>query len=272
VVPVSRTETAGDLGQFLNQLGPILKAIDPQKANAFIDAMNTALVGNEAAVRALIGNGATLAGRLGQMDAQIKTLIGSSNTVVTTYADQDKAIASIIDSLNVLGGRLRGMTGDINSVVTNFADVQQQLDRLLRENQGNIDVSLSELSSVLGNLSRNKANLARTLCTLPAGLAPYFDTTSWGEWFNVRIVGFTLKDRQSRLAGGAGELPNQHGPSGRAPFTCGGPAPLGQPIPPGPSLGGQGGPPSGPTAGGTGQGFQSLDAFLKFILQGQHRG
>src|SRR5439155_24936663 len=35
-VPLSHTEDAGDIGQFLNELGPILQAIDPQKANAFL--------------------------------------------------------------------------------------------------------------------------------------------------------------------------------------------------------------------------------------------
>ena len=34
-IPLSHTQDAADLGQFLNQLGPILKAIDPNKANAF---------------------------------------------------------------------------------------------------------------------------------------------------------------------------------------------------------------------------------------------
>jgi len=271
VVPTSRTETAGDLGEFLNHLGPVLKAIDPQKANAFIDAMNTALVGNEGAVRALIGNGATLAERLAQMDQQVKTLIGSSNTVVTTYANQDKAIASIIDSLAQLGGRLHGMTGDINSVVSNFADVQAQLNRLLTQNRHNIDVSLAELDSVLTNLSRNKANLARTLCTLPAGLTNYYDTTSWGEWFNVRIIGFTLENRQSQLVGGAGELPDQHTSRAPRPFTCGAPVQIG---PPGRSgvggLGGQSG--SGAPGSGGSSGFQNLDALLQFILKGQSNG
>jgi phospholipid/cholesterol/gamma-HCH transport system substrate-binding protein len=270
VIPPSRTETAADLGEFLNRLGPILKAIDPQKANAFIDAMDIALTGNEAAVRALIGNGATLADRLAQMDQQVKTLIGSSDTVVTTYANQDKAIGSIIDSLAQLGGRLRGMTGDINSVVTNFADVQQQLSRLLRDNKQNIDVSLSELASVLTNLDRNKANLARTLCTLPAGVAPYFDTTSWGEWFNVRIIAFSLRNRQSQVVGGASELPNQSGKA-RRPFTCGGRAQVGAPPNTGPGLGGQGGA-GGPGPAGGSPGFQNLDAFLQFVLQEQSHG
>jgi phospholipid/cholesterol/gamma-HCH transport system substrate-binding protein len=194
-IPMTQTENAGDLGELLNHLGPILRAIDPQKANAFLDAMNTALSGNEAAVRLLLDDGGVLASRLGGMDDQIRTLISSSDTVLSTFASQDKAIARILDDLNIVGARLQGMTGDLNSFITNFAIVQKELDKLLRENRGNIDFDIGALGSVAANLARNGANLETTLCTLPAGVSGYFQTTSWGEWFNVRITEFTIKDK-----------------------------------------------------------------------------
>ncbi|MDQ4006036.1 MAG: MlaD family protein, partial [Actinomycetota bacterium] len=59
-VPDSRTDEAGDIGEFLNHLGPILQAINPDKANAFIDAVNTALAGNENVVRSLFTEGSFL--------------------------------------------------------------------------------------------------------------------------------------------------------------------------------------------------------------------
>jgi phospholipid/cholesterol/gamma-HCH transport system substrate-binding protein len=192
-IPMTQTENAGDLGEFLNHLGPILRAIDPDKANAFLDSMNTALAGNEAAVRILLDDGAVLSTRLGNMDDKIKTLIGSSDTVMATFASQDKAIARILDDLNILGIRLGGMTGDINSLITNFAIVQKELEKLLKDNRANIDYDIGALGSVTQNLVRNKVNLENTLCTLPAGLAGYFQTTSWGEWFNVRITEFTVQ-------------------------------------------------------------------------------
>jgi phospholipid/cholesterol/gamma-HCH transport system substrate-binding protein len=195
-IPMTQTENSGDLGDLLNHLGPILRAIDPQKANAFLDSINTALSGNEAAVRLLLDDGGVLASRLGGMDSQIKMLISSSDTVLSTFASQDKAIARILDDLNVVGGRLQGMTGDLNSFITNFAVVQKELDKLLKENRGNIDYDIGALGSVAANLVRNRANLETTLCTLPAGLAGYFQTTSWGEWFNVRITEFTIKPPQ----------------------------------------------------------------------------
>ncbi|MBI4259709.1 MAG: MCE family protein [Actinobacteria bacterium] len=220
-IPVSNTDAAADLGAFLNRLGPVLRAIDPRKANAFIDAMNTALAGNEATVRLLIDDAASLADDLGGMDEAIRSVIASSDTVMATYAQQDESIATIITDLEHVGGRLEGMTDDVNILLTAFADVQEELDRLLRENRQNIDVSLADLRVVADTLARNRAALEETLCTLPAGIAPYFDTTSWGEWFNVRIVEFTLKDREGRTIAAVSELPSQRAQGMATPAYAG---------------------------------------------------
>jgi phospholipid/cholesterol/gamma-HCH transport system substrate-binding protein len=271
VIPVDHTQDAADIGQFLNELGPILRAIDPDKANAFLDAVNTALSGNEAAVQGLIDNGAVLASQLGSMDKEIQGLLTSSNTVIGIYANQHTALSGILDNLNVLAQRLQQSTGDINSVVTNFADVQQQLDKLIRGNRSNIDTDLKDLQSVAQTLQANKSNLEQTLCTVPAGVAGYFQTTSWGEWFNVRITEISLQTSNDQTILRQKELPNQHPSKSQQPYTaCGtygyhGPAAPGS----GPSNGtgggtGPGGNPLPPIP--TGGGPQGLGGLVQFVL------
>ena len=218
-IPENQTVEAGDLNEFLNTLGPILRAIDPQKANAFLDAVNTALGGNEVVVRQLLNNGGFLATRLGEMDQQIKTFISSADTVVHTYAAQNQAISQILDNLDIIGKSLESNIGDIDSLIVNLADVQRLLDQMLKQNRGNIDATLRSLNSILGALVSNRRALENTLCTLPAGVSPYMQTTSWGEWFNVRIVTVVFKDRNGKKISQASE-PR----SGRAqpPYTeCG---------------------------------------------------
>jgi phospholipid/cholesterol/gamma-HCH transport system substrate-binding protein len=211
-IPLAQTQTAGDIGAFLNHLGPVLRAIDADKANAFLEAVNTALTGNEGNIASLVTDGATLATQLADMDEQIKSLITSSNTVLSTYASQDQALGSIIDNLDIVAARLGLMTDDINSLLVNFSDVQEQLNRLLRDNRGNIDASLRSLETVTKVLQANRENLATTLCTLPMGLANYFQTTSWGEWFNVRIVTVILKDSNGGTIFKADQLSDQESP------------------------------------------------------------
>jgi phospholipid/cholesterol/gamma-HCH transport system substrate-binding protein len=271
-VGLDHTQDAGDLGELLNQLGPILKAIDPNKANAFLDAMNEALSNNEGTVRDLLTEGGGLAQRLASMDGQIQTLITSSNTVISTYARQNKAIAGILDDLSSVGGSLKGMTGNIDSLVVNFAQVQQELDKFLKENRGNIDSSLGQLKWLTGLLASKRGQLAQTLCSLPAGVAPYFQTTSWGEWFNVRVIRITVKDSHDNTLVSAGETPQERGDTkAQRPYTCGTAVP-GQGVNPNEGQGGPGGigVPGIPTGlpGTDSSGFTGLGGFLQSILQG----
>ena len=198
-IPISQTETAGDIGELLNNLGPILQAIDPDKANAFLEAMNTALAGNEALVGSLLSRGGLLATDLAEDEEHIRSLIRSSDRILGAYASQDRELGSIIDDLDLIGGALAGMTDDINSLVVNFAVVQEELDSLQRDSRADIEASLVHLAGVAGNLARNREALERTLCSLPTGVAPYFQTTSWGEWFNVRIIEIVVKDNQGNI-------------------------------------------------------------------------
>ena len=223
VVPLSQTEDAGDIGQFLNELGPILRAIDPQKANAFLDAVNTALGGSEVAVRQLLTDGATLAGQLGTKDKEIGDLVANSSKIMAAYASQSGNLGRILDDLNTLGGKLAGITGQVDSLITNFADVQSQLDHVLKASHGNIDSTLSSLDAVLGTVHANKKELESTLCSIPLGVAPYYQTSSWGQWFNVRVTKITFKDNSGKTIAGQGEGPLARGSNQlRKVYTCGG--------------------------------------------------
>ena len=208
-IPIGNTDSAGDIGELLNRLGPILKAIDPEKANAFLEAMNTALAGNETVVRTLLSEGSALASDLGEMDAQIRDLISSSDRIMAAYASQHRNLGKIIDDLAVVGGELSTMTAEINALVENFAIVQEEMEELLVENRENIDADLSYLNTLLRTLAENRAAFAETLCSLPPGVMPYDQTSSWGEWFNVRIVEFVFKDQEGNVIVKNSETPQQ---------------------------------------------------------------
>ena len=196
-VPLSHTNDVADIGEFLNRVGPILKAIDPEQANAFLDAVNTALASNEDNVRTLLDAGASLASDLSERDGHIARTIGNADTIMEAFASQDDQIASIIENLDDVSGVLARRTDDVNQLVTNFADVQDQLDELLATSSSNIDATIGSLDSVSSTLSSNQKNLARTLRSTPGGVSNYFQTTAWGEWFNVRIVELVLQDGES---------------------------------------------------------------------------
>jgi phospholipid/cholesterol/gamma-HCH transport system substrate-binding protein len=216
-IPASHTRDVNDIGDFLNRVGPILKAIDPAQANAFLDAVNTALSGNEQQVRQLLDDGSKLATTLGNQDGQIKGLVTSADKVTAAYAGQHKALGQIFTNLDSLGGVLRRRTQDINTLLTQFADVQQELESLLVKNRSNIDASLGGLKTTLGTLASNRKNLSKTLHSLPLGIISYHQTSSWGEYFNVRITKLLFEDSNSKDLAVQGETSNEHGNVGGKP-------------------------------------------------------
>lgn len=216
-IPAENTEDVADIGQLLNNAGPILKAIDPDEANQFLDAVNTALEGNEGDVRQLIDDGATLAETLAGEDDNIKRLISSTDRIMNAFASQDDALGAIFDNLDSVGTVLRRRTSDLNALITNFARVQRQLDQLLSENKSNIDGSLDGLDTVTRVLKNNRSKLHEALRTLPFGVIGYNQTSSWGEWFNVRIVRINFRDPNSEIITEQSEDPSQRPQSGNSP-------------------------------------------------------
>ncbi len=222
-IPLERTEEAGDIGKLLNNLGPILQAINPDKANAFLDSVNTALVGNEVAARQLLDNAAGLATELASVEDRIRSVVDSSDEVLNVYATQDDALGAIIDHLGSVGGALRSTTGNLNTVLSDFSVVQKQLNELITDNRDNIDTTLGDLNVVTKLLAKNKKKLAQTLCTTPLGISGYFQTTSWGEWFNVRVVEVLIRDNESKLLTSQKESNDSRGERAKPAYVdCGG--------------------------------------------------
>lgn len=217
LIPHENTEDVNDIGAFLNRIGPILQAIDPKQANAFLESVNTALVGNEHQVRQLLSEGAKLGQALGQEDDQIERLISSADTIMAAYAGQEGAIGEIFDDLDGVGTVLARRTDDINTFVTDFARVQNQLNELVTDSGDDFDATIASLRTVTKVLAKNKDNLDETLRTFPLGIAGYFQTSSWGEWFNVRITKIVVKDSESNILVAQNELDNQHSDSGGSP-------------------------------------------------------
>lgn len=216
-IPSTETEDVADVGELLNKVGPILKAIDPDEANAFLDAINTALQGNEPEIRRLLDEGAKLATTLAGEDENIKDLLTSADTVTAAFASQDEALGEIFENLDGVGEVLHRRLRDVNSLVSDFAVVQRELDDIVTENAGNIDSTIAGLDTLTGTLASHRKNLAETLKTLPLGVVSYQQTSSWGEFFNVRIIRATVQDRDSEIVAQADEQESQHGDEGGTP-------------------------------------------------------
>ena len=77
---IGTTKSVVDLGALFNRLGPIVKALDPNQINTFIDSVAGALDGNESKLRGAIDDLATVTSSLAQRDDAIGRLLTNLNT------------------------------------------------------------------------------------------------------------------------------------------------------------------------------------------------
>lgn len=187
-IPLSNDVADASIGQLLNTLGPFLEAINPKEQNLFLEAVSQALQGNNAEVHSLIDHTASVAGTVGSVSAQLGTLIDNLSTVVSAIAQHKGDVATLTDRLASLSGTLKSNNGLLDSTVGNLGTAEKDLAGLLQRNSGNLDALIANLKGVAANLDANKSNLVTSLHTLPAGLAPYQEISSDGQWFNVDTV------------------------------------------------------------------------------------
>lgn len=185
-LPAGNAVGSAEVGELLNAVAPVLRAIDPTQANRFITTLNDALAGNEERVRDLLGSSATLSRDLGAADDQVGSLIENLDTVVGTVAERDDDIEDIITRVGSASQALADRKGDIDALVVNLLDVQDALNRLLEARQGDLDATVGDLDTVTGVLRAHRDDLEAGLATLPSGLAPYHQISAYGQWFNVR--------------------------------------------------------------------------------------
>lgn len=195
-LPLRNDVADASIGQLLNTLGPFLQAIDPKEQNAFLEAVSEALQGNDAEVHSLIDHTAEVSGTLGSVSGQLGTLIENLSTVVSAIAEHRGDVALLADRLASLSGTLKSNNGLLDSTVGNLGTAEKDLAVMLRENSSNLDSLISNLKGIAANLDAHRAALAKGIQTLPAGLAPYQQISSYGQWFEIDTV-FTCLANQT---------------------------------------------------------------------------
>ncbi len=250
-IPMSHEVPGGEIGQLLDDLGPVLKAVNPKEANAFVAAMLTGLQGNQAKVDDLLDQAAVLSTSLGSVDNQVGGLIDSSDKVLTSLAARNGDLKALIDHLSGLSRNLAARNSTLDTAVVDFADLAKNFSRLLEQNHGNIDAIVNNLQTVADVLSRHTADLKATMRTIGSGFAPYFEISGYGQWFQIRGVYTCLADQAQCF--------NQD-PLAQAP----------PPLGPGGSSGGSpSGSASSPTGGSSGAQNQAVRSIVDLASTGR---
>lgn len=187
-IPMNQALSDADIDAFLNALGPFIKAINPKEGNLFVQAMVSALEGNQNQVSQLLGNTATVSDTLGNLNQQVGGVIDNFNTVLTALARRSGDLDSLVNNLNAVSQSLVARNNDLDTAVVEFSQLAAQFKDLLSTNRGNIDQAVNNLQGIADVLSKHHGDLEKDLSSLPQGLQGYSNIASYGQWFAVRVI------------------------------------------------------------------------------------
>jgi phospholipid/cholesterol/gamma-HCH transport system substrate-binding protein len=228
-IPLSHDVTDASVDAFLNSLGPVLSAINPKEANAFVENVSGALEGDTAQINQLINSGATVSSTVQALDSQVGQIIGNLDQVLTALASRSGDIDSLVTNLQTVSSALASKNSLLDDVVGNLSQVATDLAGLIGNNHNTITSTIDNLQAVAADVQNNQQNLASSLSTLGAGLAPYIQISQWGQWFAVETVYTCLAGQSVCPYYQPGNPPTGSGPGGSPPL----PSPLSSVTTPG---------------------------------------
>jgi phospholipid/cholesterol/gamma-HCH transport system substrate-binding protein len=187
-IPLTHDVTDASIDTFLNSLGPLLASINTKQANEFVENVSGALEGDTAQINQLINSGATVSTTVEALDSQVGQIIGNLNQVLTALASRSGDIDSLVTNLQTVSSALASKNSLLDDVVGNLSQVATDLASLIGNNHNTITSTINNLQAVAADVQNNQQNLANSLSSLGAGLAPYIQISQWGQWFAVETV------------------------------------------------------------------------------------
>lgn len=217
-LPIERSRPVADIGLFLERLTPLLRAISPEQQNRVVEALNTALDGQEARTQQLIGDLGSLSNTLADQDDELESVLEQGDALLSSYARRKDEIRSFFDDFARVSNTLARRDEELIGALSDISDVQAELASLIERNDQDISDIVSQLELITGIVGDNRDDFERAIATAKDGLAVYMVISRYGQWFNVRAVAVQIQDSgqilfcRTEAGGPCGEV---NGPEGQ---------------------------------------------------------
>lgn len=218
-IPLSHDVTDASVNAFLNSLGPLLQAIDPREADAFVQNVSGAIDGDTAEIDQLINSGARISRTVGALDAEVGHVIGSLDQVLTAIAHRSADVATLVDNLQTLSSALASRNNLLDQLVGNLSTVAGDMASLIGQDRTTLSSTIRELDVATSTIVAHQQQLAQSLSTLGSGLAPYVEISSYGQWFQVQTVYTCLANQTACSFDAPTHPPAGSGAAGSSPLS-----------------------------------------------------
>ncbi|GAA3204171.1 MlaD family protein [Actinocorallia longicatena] len=185
---LSRTRSAADLGNLINDLGPMLGGIDPDDVNKILKAFSVALDGNAGKTNDIITNMSAMLKLLGSRSDTIKQMIGDYKTVTDALAARDRQIAQTIDNLTELTSAFADDRKALDTATVRLADLSGNLDKVLGGKSAELGRALEGTAGLMEVAHRNVGSIDKIIKGLPTALQALLSMTNGGNFLRANAL------------------------------------------------------------------------------------
>ena len=188
VIPLDRTEAAFDLSALFNGLRPLIRSTDPHDINIVTRAMTQALSGRADEVEGFLANVADISTSLASKDGELAVMLDSLNELTADLNGRGGQLQATLGDLNSFLGDLDASKENLAIALVTLDDAATRLNRVVRNNDANIDAELEDLAILLDAVDDKRKDLRGALRALPPMLVAVERVNSYGQWANIHLV------------------------------------------------------------------------------------
>jgi phospholipid/cholesterol/gamma-HCH transport system substrate-binding protein len=206
-LPLSQTAAAFDVEPALQGLGRTTGQIDTQRLAQALDSIAAAFKNTPASTRSMLAGLSRLSETIASRDAQLTSLLQHADTLTGVLAQRRSAFVQIFGDGDRLLQMLQQRRAVVDQLLSNTADMAEQLSGLVHDNQASIGPALRRIHNVLSLLNDHQDQLDQIVKELYVFVRGEVDATGSGPWFDGAAINATNPIQVGDLQG---FVPSRH--------------------------------------------------------------
>jgi phospholipid/cholesterol/gamma-HCH transport system substrate-binding protein len=192
-IPIERTAPALDLDALIGGFRPLLRALDPDQANALSGQIITAFQGQGPTISAFLAQTASLTSTLADRDQLIGQVINNLNTLLGSLGDESQQFDSALGSLSEVVTELANRKVDISNGVANANMAAGEITDLLARARPPLQNTVHQVDRAAGIIVADHEYLDNLLKTLPDKYQLLARQGLNGDYFSFYLCDAVLK-------------------------------------------------------------------------------
>ncbi|WP_030169709.1 MCE family protein [Spirillospora albida] len=185
---IPHTRSAVDLGELVNNLGPLTRNLDPNQLNKILFSFSQALEGNEQNIAQLTDNLDLLLQTFAARRSTIKQMIDNYETVAGVIAKRDHQIAASVDNLESLTRVFANNHKVLENAIVELGGVTTNLNAVLGGNDAQLARIIGNLSEVAETFRLNVDQLEKMVQGLPLTMRQLFAAANGGHYLRTNAL------------------------------------------------------------------------------------